>query len=395
MRRGFVQGLAGQEQRSQAGEVVLGQVGRVLLFQHAHCRGGAEHHGHLVLLDQLPPDAGIGPCGQAFVHDGGHAGNERAVDDVTVAHHPANVAGGKIGFARVALEDVLHAGGQRHGVAPGIALNALGLAGGARGVEDVAGVCGLDPHTRHLCIHVLGAQGGIVVVSARDCLVRHQFAVHNEHAMRLVGGQRQCFVQQRLVGHALTRARTGLCRNHHRGLRVIDARGQGVRSKTTKHHRVNGANAHARQHGKAGLGDHRHVDQHAVALFHAQLQQDGRHALHFVAELAEGVHLLLVGFGGDEDQCRLIGAVLEMTVNRVVAQVGLPPHEPLGKGRPVVVADLLRLDVPVHQLGLFAPEAVTVVDRAAIKIGVGTHASLSSDSRGFRPEIMSSGLATS
>ena len=61
---------------------------------------------------------------------------------------------------------------------------------------------GLDPHTGYLGVHVLGAERGVIMVTASDRLVRHQLAVHDEHAGGLVGGQRQRFIQQRLVGHA-------------------------------------------------------------------------------------------------------------------------------------------------------------------------------------------------
>src|SRR6185369_12716358 len=105
---------------------------------------------------------------RALVHDGGHAGDERAIDDVTVAHHPADVGGGEEGLAGIAAVDVLHGGGQRHGIAAGVALHALGLAGGAGGVEDVAGFGGFQPGDRHDGVDVLGAQGSVVHVPAFD-----------------------------------------------------------------------------------------------------------------------------------------------------------------------------------------------------------------------------------
>ena len=160
-----------------------------------------------------------------------------------------------------------------------------------------------------------------------------------------------------------------------------------MRGKPPEHHGMDSADTNACQHGKAGLGNHRHVYQYAITFFHAQLLQNSRHALHFLAEFAEGIDLLLVGFGGDEDQRGLIGAVLQVTINSVVAEVGLPSHKPIGEGRTVVLADLLRLDVPIHQLCLFAPEAVAVLDRAAIKIGIRTHASLSSGFRWNFPKL--------
>ena len=202
-RRRLVQRLAGQEQRAQARQVVLLQVGRVLLLQHAHRGGRAEHRGDLVLLDQAPPDAGIGADRQAFVHDRRHAGDQRAIDDVAVAHHPADVAGGEVGLARLAQVDVLHARGQRDAVAAGVALHALGRAGGAAGVQRVARVRGIHPFAGHLRVHVLAAQRGVVLVAPGRALELRQAAVDHQHLGRLALGQLDGLVEQALVGHHL------------------------------------------------------------------------------------------------------------------------------------------------------------------------------------------------
>ena len=154
------------------------------------------------------------------------------------------------------------------------------------------------------------------------------------------------------------------------GLGVFDARRQRARSKTTKHHRVDRADARAGQHGKGRLGNHGHVDQDPVALAHAQLFQHRRHALHFGVQLAKRVNLFLIGLGRDKNQRRLVGTVFQMTVHRVVAQVGHAAHKPLGKRRVAVVANLAGLHLPVHQLGLFAPESVAVRQRSLVKFGV-------------------------
>ncbi|MEY3521987.1 MAG: Acetyl-coenzyme synthetase, partial [Pseudomonadota bacterium] len=47
---------------------------------------------------------------------------------------------------------------------------------------------------------------------------------------------------------------------------VFNPRRQSMGGEPAKHHRMDGANAHASQHGKRGLGNHRHVNQHPVAL---------------------------------------------------------------------------------------------------------------------------------
>jgi len=135
-----------------------------------------------------------------------------------------------------------------------------------------------------------------------------------------------------------------------------------MRGKTAKHHRVDGPQTGTRQHGEGRFSDHGHVNQHTVALDHPQVFQDRGHALHFGVQVTEGVGFFLVGLGGDEDQRRLVGTLGQMAVDGVVAQVGLATNKPFGKRRVAVIANLLRRDFPVHQLGLLAPKGVAVMD---------------------------------
>ncbi len=135
-----------------------------------------------------------------------------------------------------------------------------------------------------------------------------------------------------------------------------------------EHHRVDGTDACTGQHRESGLGNHGHVDQHAIALLHALLEQHRRHALHFDVQLPEAVGALGVRFGGHVDQRVLVCAVFQVPVHRVVAQVGQPALEPVRERRVVVVAHPVEGLVPVHQPGLFGPEGITVVDGEIAKI---------------------------
>ena len=348
---------------------MLLQVGGILLLQHA--RGGRcrEHDRHLVLLDQAPPDAGIGAQRRAFVHQCRHAGNQRAVDDVGVTDDPADVRGREHRFAGVAAVDVLHRRGQRDRVAAGVALHALRLAGGARGVQDVGGLARLQPDAGHAGIHVLRAQRRVIDIAAggaREVLL--QPAIDHEHLFRRVLGQRAGLVQQMLVGHDLAAAHAGLGRYDHLGSGVIDARGQRTGGETAEHHRVDGADARTRQHRESGLGNHRHVDQHAVAAAHAERLQDGRRALDLALQFGEGVGLLGVGLGRHENQRRRVRTLRGMTVDRVVTQIGGTADEPLGKRRTGKIADLLRRRLPVDQTGLLGPELIAFGDRAGTEL---------------------------
>ena len=203
----------------------------------------------------------------------------------------------------------------------------------------------------------------------------HQFhgrqaPVHHQHGTGLVAGKRNGFVQQGLVFHDLAAARARIGTHDHGGRRILNARGQRHGRKATKHHRVDGTNAGAGQHGKSGLGHHGHVDQHAVALLDAQRQQAGGHALHLCMQLGKGVDALGVGFGRDGNQRRLVGPVFQVPVYGVVAQVGGATGKPARKRRVAVVADLLRRGVPVDQRRLLLPECIAVLNRAAVKLRV-------------------------
>ena len=135
------------------------------------------------------------------------------------------------------------------------------------------------------------------------------------------------------------------------------------------------ADAGAGQHGKGGFGNHRHVDQHAVALLDAQRLQAGGHALHFAVQVLEGVGFLEAGFAGDGNQRGLAGPVRQMPVHGVVAQVGLAAFVPFDKRRVVVVADAVKGLVPLDQAGLLGPEGVGLVDGLAIEVCIACHGS--------------------
>ena len=146
-----VQPLAGREQGPQAGDVVLSEELRLGVgLPDGPQRGGrGEQHVDLVVLDDPPERAGVGrPHRLAFVQHGGGAGQQRPVDDVGVAHHPADVGGGPHDVPGADVVDVFHGPAQGDGVAAVVPHHALGRPGGARGVEDVQRVRGLDVHRR-------------------------------------------------------------------------------------------------------------------------------------------------------------------------------------------------------------------------------------------------------
>ena len=209
--------------------------GRILLLQHTGGGRRREHHGDLVLFDDLPPDTGIRTQRRAFVHNRRHAGDQRAVDDVGVADHPADIGGREEGFALATAVDMLHRRSQRHGVTAGVALHALRLASRARGVKDVGRFRGFHPLAWHLSIHELGTQSGVVDIATSDFVISLvQTTINHQHLGRLAFGQINCLIKQMLVGHSLATAHTGVGGNNQRRLGIIDPGSQRTGGKTTK-----------------------------------------------------------------------------------------------------------------------------------------------------------------
>ena len=310
---------------------------------------------------------------QALIQNRRHAADQRAVDDVAMPHHPADVAGAEIGLAGFGAKNMLHAGSQRHGVTAGVALHAFGLAGGAAGVQRVAGVGGLQPDTGNHRGGALFAQGAPEMVAPGHDVHGRELAVCEQDSLRFVAGQRNRRVEQRLVGDDFAATRTGVGADYQRGLGVFDARGQRTRGETAKHYRVNRPDTGAGQHGEHGVGNHGHINQHPVAGAHTQQLHGSGHALHLVVQLGIGVDALGVGFGGDRDQSGLVATGGQMPVDGVVAEVGRTADKPIGKWRIAVVADGLRRRLPFNFFGLFGPKGVGLGERAAVKFLVAGH----------------------
>src|SRR5580704_18226125 len=93
--------------------------------------------------DDGPEAAEIGHVWGPFVHQGGGAVGEGAVDDVAVSGDPANVGGAPVDVFIVNVEDVFAGDVGADHVAAGGVNDALGLAGGTAGVEYIERVFGV------------------------------------------------------------------------------------------------------------------------------------------------------------------------------------------------------------------------------------------------------------
>ena len=149
--------------------------------------------------------------------------------------------------------------------------DALGLTGRARGVEDVERIGGRD---RHAVVRL----GRLHRIDPVDVAVGHLGdelgALPDDRLLRLVLGQGDGLVEQRLVGHQVGGLDAGRRGDHDLGRGVVDAGGELGRGEPAEHDRVDGAQAGTGQHGDEGLRDHRHVDDDAVALLDTEVGED-------------------------------------------------------------------------------------------------------------------------
>ena len=141
-----VQSLASLKQIAQRREVIATQVGPVgiLLADHSDRGRGGEQHLDAVFGDDPPECARIGSAHRlTLVQHGRGTSEQRPVDDVGMADHPAHIGGRPEDIAGFDAIDVSHTPRQSHGVTTVIPDNAFGLAGGARGVEHIQRISGV------------------------------------------------------------------------------------------------------------------------------------------------------------------------------------------------------------------------------------------------------------
>src|SRR5690606_30588375 len=101
----------------------------------------------LMLVYDLPEPRSIRIIWNAFIHEGGCAVGQRAVNGVAVASDPANIRRAPVDIAFVIIEYVFERHACLQQVAAGAVQYALGFAGRAGGIED---------EKRVFCIYLLG-----------------------------------------------------------------------------------------------------------------------------------------------------------------------------------------------------------------------------------------------
>ena len=152
MNRGRIGTLAGKKQRTQAGEITIPrELARgILSLDRADRSRRGEQSADPILFDDAPERSRIGGAhGFSFVENGRVAVQERAVNDIRMAHDPSHIRCGPIGLARCDAIEVPHRPLECNGMTPVVAHDALRLPGRTRGVENVEWIGREDRYARH------------------------------------------------------------------------------------------------------------------------------------------------------------------------------------------------------------------------------------------------------
>ena len=146
------------------------------------------------------------------------------------------------------------------------------------------------------------------------------------------------FVQQRFVQDRP--AATHACVRRKNDCRpcVVDARGKTRRGKAPEHDGMNRAEPCAREHREHGFRNHRHVDDHAIALCYALLSERTGEVCDFMQELVIGVRLDDACYRTIVDECDLFrSSVRDVHVKQVIARVEQAARKPTTEGSARIV----------------------------------------------------------
>ena len=348
---------------------------RVFLLDRAERGRRGEQRRDPVPRYDPPERAGIGGADRlALVDDRRVAVQQGRVADVAVADHPADVGGRPEDLARIHVVDVLHRPLQRHGMAAVVAHDALGLAGRARGVEDVERVGRGDRHA----VGRLRAGERLVPVeiAAADQLGAGLRPGQDDAALGPVRGERDRAVQERLVGDHPAGLDAAGRRDHELGPGVVDPGRELGCCEAAEHDRMHSTDPRAAEHRDQGFRHHRHVDDDPVAVADALPAQHPGEARDLALQLPERQRPDRIRDRAVVDDRDLRAApALDVAVDRVPAGVEAAAREPAIERRPAVVEDPVPAPVPLEGFRSLGPEAIRIVAGARVaRLIVAAHA---------------------
>ncbi|OPZ77865.1 MAG: hypothetical protein BWY79_01000 [Actinobacteria bacterium ADurb.Bin444] len=271
------------------------------------------------------------------------------------------------------VKRVLESGDTLQQVAARGVNHALGLAGGARGVENEERILGIHFHARDV-LGVVGIVQDVVPphVAAFDP-VDVDAGVLDHDALLNTGSLGHGGVGGTLGVDLLAAAERSVGGDEDLGLGVDETVAEGLSRETTEAHAVDGAETCAGQHSHRELRDHGEVQRDAVALLDAELGQAVGDSDDLIVQLTirEGVGVVRVVTFHKIGDLVLVGRA-HPAVEAVVGGVQLAAFEPRDlRIGPVVILDLVPLLVPDEEfIGQLGPEVVRVLDGPLVHLVV-------------------------
>ena len=298
--------------------------------------------------------------------------HERAVDDVGMPDHPADVGSGPPHFARIDAVEIFHRPFERDHVAAIVAYHALRPAGRARRVKNVERIGRRD---RNAIIDRTGMDQR-VIAHARPIMIaagnHRRFGLRplqDQTGAGLVCGKRDRFVEQRLIMHDAAGLDAAAGGEDHLRLGVVDAGRQFARGKAAEHHRMDSADAGAGEHGDDRLRHHRHIEDDAVAFFDAKIAQHGGEHLRLGQQPVIGDGALGAGQRRIVDDRRLVAASgIHLAVDGIEAGVAHAAGKPAAIDAGLRVEGRLRRFEPVDVSGRLGPKAFRITLPARVDL---------------------------
>ena len=184
--------------------------------------------------NHLPESIARGEGWHSFKHQGAGADSERAIDNIGVTGHPADVSGTPVGFTLAIVKHILHRHGRLKQVAARRMQYALGFTGRSRGIKNEQRV--LTVHPFGFAVIVDGLQG-LVVPNIAGCLPRNVTAgsLYDQDGVDAIDGFERG-IDVVFEGHRLTATHTLVGSNHEPASRIIDAIFQCLGGKAAEYH---------------------------------------------------------------------------------------------------------------------------------------------------------------
>ncbi len=371
--------------------VILEERGlRVLLAHGAKGRRRGEEGRDLVLLDHPPEGAGVRRADRlALVEHAGAAVQQRRINDVGMADHPADVGSCPIRVAGLDVVDRRHRPFKRHEIAADVAHHALRHAGRAGSVEDVERVGRREVGAGRALAGRAAASTSVFQSRSRAPI---RASICGRWKTMQVSGL--CFdeadreIEQRLVLDEPAGLDAATRGQDHLGLGVVYAGGEFLGGEPAEHHRMDRADSRAGEHRLDRLRNHRHVDQDAVARLDPKILQHGGKRRRLVQQLAIGEGPLRSGDGAVVMERRLVRAApFHMSVEGVVAGVETGVGKPAAIDAGFGVENPLRRAGPGDLLGGLRPKPLRIGAPLVIGLPVTAHPSRSLGPASRKPEF--------